>query len=622
MTAEEQIVQAMQQQAAGDLPAAVRICRQIVQEQPAHAQAIHLLGLLCHRMDHSEEAVTLLRQSVEIRPDDTEFLCNLAAILGSKGRLEESLQTFDHAIELQPAHARLHGNRGATLERMGRLSEARDAYRRALSLTGEADSCSTHTNLASVLKKLADYDGAEQHYRQALRIEPTYALAWHNLAWLCHEEARHSEAIDAMKHSVTLRPLDAALHSDLLYCLHYDPQVDRASMFKHHQDWAKAHEPVEVSLPPFLNDRAQGRRLRVGYVSPHFRHHAIATFFEPLLSGHDRRHFEVFLYSFTQPHDDCTQRLRQACGHWRDLNGFSDAKAAEQIRADRIDILVDLTGHTGENRLLLFAHRPAPVQVAYLGYPDTTGLNAMDYRLTDNHLDPPENSERFHSEALVHLAGPIGCYLPNPTAPQITETPALKCGYITFGCLNNPAKLNTTVFSLWCKLLQAVPHSKLLLRYTGRPTILQQVLADSGIDSSRIEWLRKLPNEEAYLKTFNRIDIALDPFPYNGHTTSCDGFWMGVPLVTLAGDRYVSRMGVSLLYALGLPELIAHSEEEFIRVTAALAQDLPRLNNLRQSLRPLMQSSALTDGKTVANEVEAAYVNMWKEWCLRRRTAD
>jgi len=617
MTIDEQLLEAMQQQAAGNTAAAAQTCRLVLDVHPYNPQALHLLGLLTYRSGRLDEALDLLGKSIKACPDNAEFHSNFAAILGSSGRFEEALSTLQHAIAIQPDHARSHANLGATFERMGRLNDALVAYRRAIGLPGLDSPTSTYTNMGNVLKELGQADLAEFYYRKAIQLDSQYSLAWQKLARLLYEQARHSEGLEAMRRAVSLSG-DAAVHSDLLHQLIYAPSISAAQIFAEHMVWSARHESGLASAHiPHDNDRTSARRLRVGYVSPDFRQHSVATFFEPLLTHHDHSQFEVILYSSTGRPDALTTRLRTKADEFQDISRLSDDLAENLIRHNKVDILVDLTGHMGGNRLCLFARKPAPIQVTYVGHPNTTGMATIDYRLTDVHLDPPgDGSDAFHSERLIRLSKTFACYQPPDEDFPICSPPFERNGYVTFGCLNNPAKITESVISLWCRILQAVPGARLLLLGDTGVKQIERLFAAGGVGPSRVARIGQL-NRHSYFEAFNRIDIGLDCFPCNGHTTTCDGLWMGVPVVTIPGCSYVSRMGLSVLSNLGLSELIAASTTEYVRIATILTSDPLRLSALRNSMRERLKSSPIMDGAGLTREIETAYRMMWSGWCRR-----
>jgi predicted O-linked N-acetylglucosamine transferase (SPINDLY family) len=337
-----------------------------------------------------------------------------------------------------------------------------------------------------------------------------------------------------------------------------------------------------------------------------------------LFSAHDHEQFEIVCYSATTRPDDITQRLRGYADLWRNIAGLTDDRLASLVRQDRIDILVDLDLHTEGSQNLLFAQKPAPIQACWLGYPGTTGLSTIDYRLTDPYLDPPGLNDRFYSEQSIRLRDSFWCYDPLTDEPSVNALPASANGFVAFGCLNSFRKINDAVLELWAQVLKRVGRSRLILRAPEGSCRLRvlDVLKAQGVTPDRARFLDSQPRRQ-YLELYHQIDIGLDTFPYNGHTTSLDSFWMGVPVVTIVGQTAVGRAGLSQLTNLGLPELIAHAPEEFIKIAAELATDLPRLSDMRAGLRDRMQRSPLMDAPRFARSIEAAYRDMWRKWCSK-----
>jgi protein O-GlcNAc transferase len=366
------------------------------------------------------------------------------------------------------------------------------------------------------------------------------------------------------------------------------------------------------------NDATPERRLRIGYVSAEFRAHPVSQFFEPILACHDREQFETFCYSDVGRPDHVSGRMRSLATVWRETRKLSDEQLAQHIRTDGIDVLVDLSGHMTDHRLLAFARRPAPVQVTYLGYPDTTGLATMDYRITDSHHDPPGLTERYHTEHLIRLDSCCWCYRPDDDAPDVRESPVVASGIVTFGVLNKLVKINSGIIQLWCRILEQTPGSKLMVlvgpRGSSDQTLYERFRAN-GIGTDRLLLVERTGRPQ-YLARHHTIDVALDTFPYNGHTTTCDALWMGVPVVTLAGRTHVSRTGVSVLSNVGLRELVAESPEAYVAKAVSLTQDLPRLAWLRRGLRERIRLSPLCEQRGFASRLEAAYRNLWHRWCM------
>jgi predicted O-linked N-acetylglucosamine transferase (SPINDLY family) len=378
--------------------------------------------------------------------------------------------------------------------------------------------------------------------------------------------------------------------------------------------------PRASGEPPHPNHPDPERRLRVGYVSPDFREHSVSAFLDPVIAGHDRRWFEVFCYAEVVRPDDTTARFRGLSDGWCSTLGMTDGAVAGRIRDDGIDILVDLAGHTAGNRLRVFAERPAPVQVTWLGYPNTTGLSAMDYRLSDAVADPAGEADALHSETLVRLANGFLCFAPPADAPEVGETPALATGQVTFGSFNNLAKVTPDVVEAWADILNRIPNSRLVLK--SRPLADEktrerylEMFGAHGVDPGRVELCSWIASKSGHLGAYERLDIGLDPFPYNGTTTTCEALWMGVPVVTLGGDRHAGRVGASILARVGLAGLVAETKADYVEQAVALAGDLDRLSALRGGLRSRMEKSPLCDAGGFARDIEAAYREMWRRVC-------
>jgi len=395
---------------------------------------------------------------------------------------------------------------------------------------------------------------------------------------------------------------------------------DPARVAKEHFEFEKVcARRMSGSAPAHTNNRSPDRRLRIGYVSPDFRRHSVNYFLEPILANHDHTQFEVFCYADELWPDATTERLKGLVDQWRNTAGMSFDGMARLIREDGIDVLIDLAGHTGYNRLPVFARKPAPVQITYLGYPDTTGLAAVDYRITDNVADPAEKTEALHSEKLIRLPTTAWCYRPPEESPDVHELPALSGNPVTFGTFNVLAKLNAVVLETWAKVLLATPGARLMLknksfRDPAIPRRLLQTFEKHGVAPERIVLLGPEEKYDNHLRLYHRLDVALDPFPYNGTTTTFEALWMGVPVVTLGGDVHVSRVGASLLGNVGLSRLVAQDSERYIEIAASLAADLPALNELRLGLRKRMQSGPLMDEAGFTRNIESAYRDAWKRW--------
>lgn len=631
--------------AATQPEAAIAALRRSLELDPAFAPAWNSLGLLLTAREPAE-AECALRRALALDPNLAVAHFNLGNLL-CETRLDEAAAALRHAVALRPDFAVAWTNLCHTVSR-SHPEEAEAAARRAIEL--KPDLADAHYNLGSLLAQDRP-DEAEAALRRAIALEPDHVSAWYALGTL-RGKARLDQSETALRHVLELRPdhanahaglgnvlLDVGLvdesvmryrqslalnpnapgvHSDLIFALAFQTD-DAQTILDECRRYSARHElPFLKQLPAHANDRAPGRRLRIGYVSPDFYYHCQSLFTAPVLAHHDHSAFEVFCYSSVVKPDGMTERLKGYADVWRDVSKLDNGALAQSIRDDRIDILVDLTMHMAANRRLLFARRPAPLQVAWLAYPGTTGSPAIDYRLTDPWLDPvdePEGDARY-SEHSIRLPDTFWCYEAQAPDIAVNAPPAQSGAPFTFGCLNNPAKITDRALRLWSAAMAAVPGSRLLLLAPEghARTRLAARCAANGIGAQRVAFVGYQPRPD-YLKTWQRVDVALDPFPYHGHTTSLDAFWMGVPVVTRTGRSAPSRGGLSLAANLGLPELVAHTDADFARVALGLASDLPRLAALRAGLRARMEASPLMDGKRFAAGLERAYREMWRAWC-------
>jgi protein O-GlcNAc transferase len=581
MTLAQQLQTGLSYQQSGRFAEAERIYREVLAQQPNHADAWNLLGMLTGQMGQLDAAEDLLRRAIQLNLDSAEAHNNLGFVLAGKGQREEAIASYRRAIQIKPDLAEAHSNLGAALIGAGRPSEAVAAYREVIRLRPEY--AEAHNNLANLLMDVGQFDQAVASYRQAIRVRANYTVA----------------------------------HSNLLYALHYHPEYDARMIHEEGRRWNQQHaEPLGKFIGPHTNNRDPDRPLRVGYVSADFYGHASAFSLLPLLRRHDRRQFEIFCYALNANSDGVMQQMKDQVQHWREAAGRADSEIAAWIREDKIDILVDLMLHTANNRLLIFAHKPAPVQVTWLGYPGSTEMGTIDYRLTDPYMDPLGLDDPYYSERSIRLPDTFWCYDPPTDEPAANNPPCVENGFITFGCLNNFRKVNDRVLKLWAQVLKAVDRSRLIVLCSdgSHRRSFFDLMQKEGINPDQIEMVARLPRQQ-YLELHHRIDVGLDTLPYNGHITSLDSLWMGVPVISLVGQTAVGRAGLSQLTNLGLPELIARTSEQYVRIAAGLAEDLPRLTELRRTLRSRMQASPLMDGPRFARGIEAAYRQFWRTWC-------
>jgi predicted O-linked N-acetylglucosamine transferase (SPINDLY family) len=584
--------------------------------RPAFFEAQLNAGNALGRLNRHDEAIPCLRCALALNPANAQVHNDLGIALCEHGQMEEAIACFRAALRLEPDCVRAWNSLGNAFHKCGQLRTSAECYREAL--LREPDDAEIWSNLGSVRLAQGDQEAAAEALERALTLRPDLSEAHNNLGNLYKDIGELDAAIRCYERAVAVAPANHDARSNRLYTLYFHPDYALPELFRQHAEWnAQQAAGLHTENQVWSNDRSTGRRLRIGYVTPFFREHCQALFLVPLLAHHDHDRVEVYAYSDVAIPDTMTGRLRGYCDVWRNIVGASDHAAADLIREDRIDILVDLSLHMAGNRMLMFARKPAPVQVTWLGYPGTTGLETMDYRLTDPYLDPVSaENDAWYSEQSLRLPHTFWCYDPLTTTIPINELPAIRNEVVTFGCLNNFCKVNTGTLRLWAGALHAVPRSRLLLLAPAGKARRQtlDVLQGEGIDASRIEFADRRPRSQ-YLELYHRIDIGLDTVPYNGHTTSLDALWMGIPTITRVGDAPVGRAGWSQLCNLGLQELAAESDAQFAQVAQRLCSDLASLSRLRAELRARLLQSPLGDGAGFARDIEAVYLRIWKTYC-------
>jgi predicted O-linked N-acetylglucosamine transferase (SPINDLY family) len=610
--ARETFAQAVAAFQAGDLGRAEALCRKARKLAPGFHGSSLMLGVLLRRRGALPEAATEFVRATKLAPNDFSAHYEAGTTLSGSGRLPEGIGYLTQACALDPTSVAARVDLGTALRLARRPTEAIPHFREAVRL--KPDFAPSHNNLGVALLDLFKLDEALVCFEQALALAPNLAEAHHNLANALKDLGRVSEAVIAYRRALALRPDDRNIHANLLFAMMFDPASDQRAILqeaKRFQARFLTLPPAQV-LPPVVPDAGE-RRLRIGYVCADFREHVFMLLLPNLIRDHNRDEFEVFCYSNVQVPDAITELYVERADQFRSIAALDDDAAARLIRKDRIDVLVDLTMHMAHGRLGVFARRPAPLQVTWLGYPGTTGAESIDFRLTDPHLDPP-GTDDLYTERTSRSLETFWCYDPMLSDLPVGELPARKQGFLTFGSLNNFCKTNERTFALWAEVLRAVPGSRLvLLAPPGSPR--QRTCAffeKEGVAAERIEFVDFQPRTD-YLKTYWRIDIALDPVPYSGHTTSLDAWWMGVPTVTLVWDTVVGRAGLSQAKNLGLDELIAESPAEFCARAVALGSDLERLASLRATLRERLERSPLMDGRRFARNFEQTLRALFRE---------
>jgi len=588
------------------------LLREAVAAAPASPAALVSLGAVLIDCENPQEAAQVLARAVTIAPDCAPAVFNYGNALHALGHRREAQAQYRRVLVIEPGHAEAANNLGNVCRELGEHKAAMEAFEAAM--RARPDFVDAYNNAANLLRALGRQDAACAVLRTALALSPTHSATLNNLGNVLKDRGELEEGIACLRQALASDPGNLTAHSNLLYALSFQSS-DAAEILAEARRWAARHEaPLRASRLGHARFRAQGRRLRIGYVSADFREHCQAFFMMPLLSNHDRTRFEIHAYSSVVRPDATTARLASHVDVWHDVHQLGDAALAAKIHADGIDILVDLTMHMAAGRPLLFARQAAPVQVAWLAYPGTTGIDAIGYRLTDPHLDPPSHDNQY-SERSIRLPDTFWCYDPLAEEPAVNALPAASSGHVTLGSLNNPCKLTAATLDLWGAVFAALPEARLVLMAAQGEAreLLAARLARHGIDRARVRFVPFQPRD-AYLRTYHEIDLALDTLPYNGHTTSLDAMWMGVPVITRVGATCAGRAGLSQLANLGLGNLAAFSDEAFVRTVVDLSNDLPRLAGLRATLRGRMAASPLMDGARFARGMEAAYATMWREW--------
>jgi protein O-GlcNAc transferase len=594
MPAREQLLQiARANHGSGQFPAAQAAYQQMLAGNPDDVAAIEGLAALALQTRNIDAAISLFSRALQLAPNSIDSINNLGVALAQRGQNDRAIELWNRAAAIDPNYA--------------------DAY----------------VNLTNMHRKFGRLEAAAEAGRRAVQLNPQHAAARSNLANVLSAQGKVEDAIAQFRLALQAQPNSMRIHSNLLMNLQYSDRASPQEVFDEHLSWARQHaEPLtRAARTEYPNDRNPDRRLRVGYASADLREHPISHFIEPLLSAHDRSAVEVICFADVHRRDAVTDRLQKLCDQWHEVTNQSPERVATLVRELQIDILVDLAVHTSGHRLMVFARRPTPVQVTYLGYAATTGMSSIDWRLTDVQVDPSGLTERFHSEKLYRLPRTQWCYSPRDLGGEIGPSPAMKNGYITFGSFNKLNKITPTVIRMWGRILARVPTARLIVKAAGledEPTRRRLIdalranveQAGATLDEPRLRLVgwSDLPT---YLALFNEVDVALDSYPFAGGTTSCNALWMGVPLITLAGETSISRVGASILNNISLSERIAHSEDEYIALAVRDAGDLPALVELRASMRARVQASPLMDAGAFARDVESAYREMWRQYCAQ-----
>ncbi len=641
---------------SGELGDAAASFETILAMDPNHPDALHMLGVIAYQLGQIEVAATFLEQAVAVRQPFAEAETNFGTVLLALNRTDEAVATLRLAHEHSPSNPVILFNLGNACAANGAMQGAEEAYEKAVSLQpdyaeawcqlgvvlrdqdkiGEALSAYEHAvkanpdfsqalyNLANVYRDLDRFGDAESTLRRALDVRPDYAMAWNSLGTLLGDMGRSSDALEAFDNAVRFAPESTPYASNRLCGLQYMEGITDERLSEAHTEWYWLH------IAPFLEPMAATERsrdperiLKLGFVSPDFGVHPVGFLTAPLFENTDGNSIETHVFSTrpTRLDDALSGRIRKACDVWHRVSTMDDDSLAGLIDSNQIDILVDMSGQTSGHRLGVFARKPAPIQMSWIGYVGTTGLPAMDYITGDDH-QIPDGGDQFYGEQALRLPDGYACYAPPDDAPGIVPLPALARGHITFGSLNNPGKLNESVFQSFAEVLKQVANSRLLFRFRGLddPSVQQPIclaMEKFGVDTDRLDFEGRGSHVE-FLETYNRIDIALDPFPYSGGLTTCEALWMGVPTVTFTGQTFAGRHAASHLHAAGYGDLVAQTREGMIDKASALASDVDSLSVMRRSMRDQVRSSPLCDGQRFAKGFEKSIRQAWRGWCAQQ----
>ncbi|NNE00893.1 MAG: tetratricopeptide repeat protein [Pirellulaceae bacterium] len=614
---------------------------------PNSAAARINLGTVLLESSLLDAAEAQFQRALEIDPHAANAAMNLGNVWQKQGRLRDAEGIYRQLLERNAGNAKLLTNLGESLRKQGKRSEAVAVLKQALS--ADPQSIETALNLARALKHSSRHGEAEELLRQVVRQYPELAKAYHylgitlldlgdldaareevtrsveldpsdvyaisSLGTIYLEMGRNDAALESFRKVIDKDPMMSEAHGSILYIMSADPTTDQAELFEEHRRWGQIHGNLEPRFE-HRNVKQVNRPLRIGYVSPDFRNHAVAKFIRPVLQSHDPQRVEVFAYAEVPVPDEMTVELKSLVPHWRNTDGLSNLQVAQQIVADEIDILVDLAGHTSRNRLLVFAHRPAPVQMTWLGYPNTTGLSTIDYRLTCQ-TQNPIGEPSYHVEELLRIPGGSFCFSAPSDAPDVQSAPVARNGHITFGSLHRPFKISESVRDLWSAVLTAVPDSRMLIFHTGfnakAISDLRQSLIERGIASDRFE-IRNEYDGDSYLETYHEIDIALDVSPWAGGTTTLEALWMGVPVAAYFGNSRSSRSTAAIVKNAGHADWVADSDQQYVRVATDLAGDTDALEQIRRGLRDDVRQSVV-DADRFTRELEQTFQLAWNRWC-------
>ena len=611
--------QALQFLNSGQYDEAEKNFLSILQSMPKHADSLHYLGVIKSLQGDKKAAVETLQKAAIYSKSDPEVYFNLGCAYQSLKMWKEAKKSFEKAISIKPDYAMAHNNLSVVHVSLENFDSQGKHIKQAYQLD---------PNKLEILVNYAVYlYGSSSNFKEAIEllkkahdINPQIDKVNANLCHTYYKIGQHENGLTYLKNAQFSPGKLTPDSSSFLLFYNYEPSATPDEVFEAHKKWGETQQAeVNNNKKPFYPKNNSSNKIRICYISPNYSKHPIAYFIEPILENHDKSKFEIIAYSNLKNEDVTTKRLKSHVSLWRNVYGLGHEELVELCIKDDVDILIDLAGHTSEHSLKTFARRAAPIQITYLGYPNTTGLANMDYRITDDWSDPVGVTDKWHTEKLIRMDNGFLCYRPRDESPPIKAQPFRKNTYITFGCFNNPMKVNNEVIKLWKQILDRVPDSKLLLKdgiYSDKDvkSITTERLINHDIHPSRFELREAVKSGYDALDIYNQVDIALDPFPYNGTTTTCEALWMGVPVITLIGESHVSRVSYSVLSQLGLSELAGENKEEYINKAVELALNPERLNEVHTKLRNRFLNSTLTDGKRFTELLETKLQTIWQQY--------
>ena len=596
---------------------AIESYKTVLKFKPDYLEALNNLGNTLNDIGNPEEAVSYYEKAIRIKSDKPELHNNLGNTYKRIGKLNRAISSFETAINIKSDYSEAYNNLGVTADEIGRPEEALLHFKMALTI--EPNSFRAYNNQGNALRKLRRIDAAIKSFEKALYLNPEMIEGHNNLGIAKKDIGELSQSLECFQRALEIDPHNMEAQSNFLMNLNYG-SMDQKTLFEKHYLWGiDAQNSNDLKLIKDFTNLLSEKKLHIGFISGDFRAHSVSYFLSPFFSNYDSGKLKVHCYSNSNISDETTKKFRKLVHQWNDIAGWSDQKVINKIKDDRISILVDLSGHTSGNRLTVFSKKPAPLQVTWIGYPNTTGLTSIDYRLSDLIADPPGVDDEFYTEKLIRLPNGFLCYMPPEDTPELAPPPFNTNKIITFGCFNNLAKINLDVLNLWKRILEALPESRLLLKspVTNSGSIRKRFtdFFKDTVEPKRVRFESWKTSVRSHLKDYNNVDIALDTFPYNGTTTTCEALWMGVPVITLSGERHASRIGASLLTRIGLSNLVAINSDDYHDITLQLAKDRVGLRILRAGMRNRMRESPLCDAISFSKDIEAAYQNMWREWC-------